>query len=286
MRKIVSIVLALVSSLAIQASSPTETGKLEPIRPVAKAFTLDYGGASVLDTYLSSIKYSGYNLRLGYERLQAMHFNPEKWVMQLEAGVDYANTLNPAQDLVFHTAMFDAKWGMMHRWRVVDGLQLFGGGSTQLRGGAIYAPVNSNNVVSVKAHWSVDLTAMAVYNRKFGELPITFRYQATLPVAGLMYSLDYGESYFELYEGNLSGLAHLSWVGNRFALNQLVAADLHLGNTILRFGYRGVYETSWVNNLNTQIFRHSLVLGLCGEWVNVPTNSKLSDKARVISSIY
>ena len=28
------------------------------------------------------------------------------------------------------------------------------------------------------------------------------------------------------------------------------------------------------------------VLGLCGEWVNVPTNSKLSDKARVISSIY
>lgn len=80
--------LALVSSLAIHASSPTETGKLEPIRPVAKAFTLDYGGASVLDTYLSSIKYSGYNLRLSYERLQAMRFNPEKWVMQLEAGVD------------------------------------------------------------------------------------------------------------------------------------------------------------------------------------------------------
>ena len=275
-----------VSAYVMYAGENTETDVDEPVRPVAKAFTIDYGRASVLDTYLSSIKYSGYNLRLGYERLQAMRFNPEKWVMQLEVGVDYANAINPAKDLVFHTLMTDVKWGMMHRWWVAEGLQLFGGGSTQFRGGAIYAPTNSNNVVSAKANWSVDLTAMAVYNHKFWGLPITFRYQATLPVSGVMYSLDYGESYFELYEGNRSGLAHFSWFGNRFALNQLVAADMHFGNTVVRLGYRGVYETSWVNNLNTQIFRHSLVVGLCGEWISVSSGSKLSNVARVISSIY
>ena len=154
------------------------------------------------------------------------------------------------------------------------------------RGGAIYAPVNSNNVVSVKAHWNVDITAMAVYGCKVGRLPITLRYQATMPIVGIMYSLDYGESYFELYEGNHSGLVNLSWVGNRFALNNLLSADMHFGNTTVRLGYRGVYETSWVNNLNTQIFRHSFVIGLCGEWLSVRPGSKMSDKARIISSIY
>ena len=225
-------------------------------------------------------------MRLGYERLQAMKFNPDQWIMQLEVGADYANAKNPAKDFTFHTLMADVKWGMMHKWKVVPSLQAFAGGSTQFRGGAIYAPVNSNNVVSVKAHWSVDLTGMVVYNCNAGTCPITLRYQATLPVAGLMYSLDYGESYFELYEGNHSGLAHFSWVGNRFALNQLACIDLHLDKTIMRFGYRGVYETSWVNNLNTQIFRHSFVVGLCGEWLSVRPGAKMSEKARIISSIY
>lgn len=286
MKRLCAIVVAIVSVIAMCAGTKTEADTVVTIRPVAKAFTVDYGGASVLDTYLSPIKYSGYNVRLGYERLQAMSFAPEKWVMQLELGVDYANTKNPAKDLTFHTLMIDAKWGMMRRWYLMPELQIYGGGSTQLRGGAIYAPANSNNVVSVKAHWSVDITGMVVYNCKLGKLPITLRYQATLPLAGVMYSLDYGESYFELYEGNHTGLAHLSWVGNRFALNQLLSTDMHFGNTIVRLGYRGVCETSWVNNLNTKIFRHSLVVGLCGEWISVYSGSKMSEKTRIISSIY
>ena len=260
----------------------------EPLRPVLSAYMVDYGGASVLDTYLSPIKYKGKNVRVGYERMRAMKFNPERWVIQYEAGLDYAPEKNPAENHTIHTLMADLKWGMMHRWNFypVEGLQLYGGGSTQLRGGALYAPANSNNVVSVKATWSLDLMGMAVYNCKIGKIPVTFRYQATLPMIGIFYSPEYGESYYEIYVGNHSGLVHFGWVGNHFSMNNLVTADLHIGKTTLRIGYRNVMETSWINNLNTRIFRDSIVLGVCGEWLNIQPGAKHVERARVISAMY
>lgn len=289
-RKIISLLMTLVLCVMnrVSADESCDNMQNEPLRPVLSAYMVDYGGASVLDTYLSPIKYKGENMRIGYERMRAMKFNPKKWIMQYEAGVDYAPTKNPAENHTIHTLMVDFKWGMMHRWNLsmVEGLQLYGGGSTQLRGGALYAPANSNNVVSVKAAWSMDLTGMAVYNRKIGKLPVTFRYQATLPMIGVFYSPEYGESYYEMYVGNHSGLVHLGWVGNRFSMNNLVTADIHLDKTIFRIGYRNVVETSWVNILNTRIFRNSIVVGVCGEWLKLQPGAKVSENARIISAMY
>lgn len=290
MKKICSIISCV--ALALFSCYGTETigdsVVVKPVRPVMSSFMVDVGGASVLDTYLSPVRYEGVNMRLGYERMKAMKFNPEKWVKQLEVGVDYVPSENPAQTRIIHTLMLDAKWGMMHRWRdvAVSRLQLFAGGSTQLHGGALYAPANSNNVVSVKLGWDLAFSGMAVYNCKIGRMPVTFRYQATLPLVGVLYSLDYGENYYEMYVGNYAGLVHFGWPGNHFSMTNLVTADMHFGNTTLRVGYRGVTETSWVNNLNTQIFRHSFVLGIGGEWIGIKSGTDLSEKARIISAIY
>lgn len=286
-KKILSLILIMAGCVtSVAAGECCDSISSNPVRPVMSAYMVEVGRASVLDTYLSPVRYKGVSLRLGYERMQAMKFNPDKWVMQLEAGIDYSPAKNPAENHTIHTLMLDAKWGMMHRWRVKPDLQLFGGGSTQLRGGALYAPANSNNVVSVKINWSLDLTGMAVYDRKIGRLPVTFRYQATLPVLGVFYSPEYGESYYEMYVGNHSGLVHVGWVGNHFTMTNLLTTDMHFGNTTLRVGYRGRVDTSWVNNLNTQIFSHCAVVGVCGEWMSVKYGSKLSERARIISAMY
>lgn len=273
--------------IAFVSFADEKVGDIEVLRPVSKAYTLDMGHTSTLDTYLSSLKYEGYNLRIGYERIQAMKFNPEKWVQQLDLHALYANPKNPAKTVSMHLAMVNAKWTMMHRWKdVLPRLQLYAGGSTQLGGGALYAPANSNNVVSVKVNWSVDISAMAVYNCKVGKLPVTLRYQATMPILGAMYSLDYGESYFEMYVGNHSGLIHFSSWANRFAMENYVSADLHFSNTALRLGYRNTIESTFVNNLHTQFYHNSFVVGVSGEWMSINPRTKLSEKARVISALY
>lgn len=282
MRKVLVVcVCAVACVVAVAQTQPVE-------RPVISSFMIESGSSSILDTYLSPLRNRGVHVRLEYERLQAMRFNPEKWIMQMDAGVDYDNVHNPAGNHTEHSLMGDFRWGMMRCWNdaFVPCLQLAVGGATQFRGGVIYKPANSNNVVSVKMHLSVGVTAMASYGVKVASLPITMRYQATMPVAGVFFSPEYEESYYEIYVGNHAGLAHFGWWGNRFDMVNLLTADLHLGATVLRLGYRNRIETSWVNHLNTQIFTHAAVLGVGGEWLSLRKERRESEKSRIISAMY
>ncbi len=286
------IVMALLSAFTMMvqpfASFASDTTEVKIERPVNSAFTFDVGGAQILDTYLTPIKYTGYNLRIGYERMQAMKFSPDRWVSQMDMGVEYQNVKNIPRNHVMHSLMAEYLWGMMHRWRIgaVQGLQLMIGGGTRFRGGVIYNANNSNNPVSVKLHWSVNIQGMAVYNMRLGRLPVTWRYEATLPFIGTFFSPEYGQSFYEIYLGDRSGLVHCGWWGNRFDMRNLLTVDLHFGRTSLRLGYRGQIETSFVNNLNYHFFTHSAVIGVSGEWMSLRMGNSETERARIISSLY
>lgn len=290
MMKLTTRILAtLVLATSCLYSSAQDSLQVEVLRPSISSFTAEVGSASILDTYLTPIRYHGVNTRLAYEGLRAMKFSPDRWIMQGVAAVEYANVQNPAGNHTMHSLMIDTKWGMMHRWNDVftPRLTLHLGGSPQLRGGVIYNAYNSNNPVSAKIRLSLNLTAMASYHINVGRMPVTLRYQATLPTIGAFFSLDYGEAFYELYVGNTQGIVNVGWWGNRFDMENLLTADLHLGNSVLRLGYRNLIETSWVHNLNTQIFTHGFVIGLSGEWLQLGARQKkLSPAARIVSALY
>lgn len=282
-----TIAVLILASLTLNAMAQ-ETAE-EVVRPSVSSFTAEVGGASILDTYLTPIRYHGINTRISYEGMRAMGFEPDKWIMQGVAAVEYANVRNHARNHTMHSLMLDVKWGMMYRWKdiIAPGLTLHLGGSPQLRGGVIYNAYNSNNPVSAKIRASIDLTAMASYHVNVGRLPVTLRYQATLPAIGAFFSLDYGEAFYELYLGNTRGIVNVGWWGNRFDVENLFTADLHFGSSVLRIGYRNLIETSWVHNLNTQIFTHGFVIGISGEWLQLGARQKkLSSSARVVSALY
>ena len=69
-------------------------------------------------------------------------------------------------------------------------------------------------------------------------------------------------------------------------LDNLVTADLRLGATSLRLGYKGHILTSKVNNIVTREFTHSFVIGVSGEWLSLAPDHKPSDEARIISAYY
>ena len=263
--------LLLATQVATMAQAPPDTATTTwSERPVLAMFTAAVGHASLLDTYLTPIRYKGLNLELGFEHLQNTGFNPQRWARQLTLGVEYDNVDNRVGNNTMHTITADGQCPLMHRWQwPAQHIQLLTGPMTQLRAGIIYDAANSNNVVSVKARWSLGITAMACYDTRLARKPFTLRYQASLPVAGVFFSPDYDESYYEMYLGNRKNLAHLGWWGNRFDLTHQLLADWHLGGTIVRLGYRGRFESSWVNNLSTKIYTHSLVVGIGGEFLTV-----------------
>jgi len=261
----------------------TSGTEVETCRPVASMFTLDLGHASILDSYLSPIRYKGEAIRIGYEAQKA---SSQSVTWQLDVGVDYDYTNNPAGNHTAHSLLLDARWGVMKRWKHVlkQGLTLMAGGSTQLMGGALYNSYNSNNVVSARVNWNVGLMGQAVFNTHIKRLPITIRYQVNLPVAGLFFSPDYDEAYYEIYLGNHKDLVHFGWWGNRFDMENFIAADMHLGSAILRVGYRNRIQSSWTNQINVQEATHCLVIGIGGEFVGV--SHKKRANRNINSSIY
>ena len=227
-------------------------------------FTLDIGYASIHDSYLTPVTYSGTDVALGYEAMRATRFSPGTWLWQLQVAANYNYTENTAGNNELHKLVGDVSFDMQRQWRgvIANRLDLSVGPMTQLRAGVIYNPANSNNTVTARAHWNVGATGMVTWKTRLSRLPITLRYQMHLPVAGVFFAPEYDESYYEIYLGNHKNLAHLGWWGNRLDMTNYLGADLHLGKTALRVGYRTRLEHWNVNHLHVHDVTHSLVLGV------------------------
>ena len=225
-------------------------------------FTVDAGYASVHDSYLTPITYDGLDLAMTYEAMRPMR--NDQWLWQLMVGADYNYVENDAQNNDMHKLIGDITFDMQRHWKGLGDrrLSLSVGPMTQLRAGIIYDEVNSNNPVSVRAHWNVGATGMAAWHTWLWRLPVTLRYQAQLPFVGVFFAPEYDESYYEIYLGNHKNLAHLGWWGNRFDMTNYLGADLHLGSTTLRIGYRSRLEHWSVNHLKVHDVTHSIVLGI------------------------
>jgi len=287
--KIVVLATLLMSLLSLPAWAGGDDDAVRdtPLRPTLSMFTADVGWGSVYDSYLAPLAYDGLNLSLGYEAMRAASFSPHDWLWQATVAVDYDNIRNPAGNNHTHLLMGDLVVDLQHRWHGVDGtpVDAWAGPMMQVRGGVIYNPSNSNNTVSAQLRASVGVTGMAAHNTRLWRVPMTLRYQLQLPVLGVFFAPEYDESYYEIYLGNHRNLAHVGWWGNRLDMSHYLGADLHLGSTIVRVGYRCRVERSWVNNLHVHNVSHSVVLGIGGEFLGLGRKPRLADR-QIISPLY
>ncbi len=279
--------LALLAvALAGVTASAQDDASPDPIRPVVSAYMFNIGGAKLVNTYLTPIKYSGVDFGFAYERMQAMKFNPERWVMRLEASIDMNKTENPVRNADMWRLVGDVSWGMTYRWRLPYGITVAAGGSSGLDLGCMYNPRNGNNPVAVEAAWTVNASGYATWQTKVWNLPVTLKYQTAIPVAGVFFSPDYGELFYEIYLGNHNGLAHFAWWGSYFRMDNLLTADIHFGATALRIGFRNDILSTKVNNIVTRAVTYSAVIGVAGEWMSLNPYKRPDSKARVISALY
>lgn len=256
------------------------------VRPVVSAYALEVGTAHIAQTYLSPLRHRGTAVALSYERRQAMRFDPEHWVMQLDGRLSFASTVNmPARNAKLYDLNLRLGWSMLRRWRAGE-WTLWGGGSTSVDLGALYLPRNSNNPVAARGDWTVNLAAGVSRSVVLGRVPVTLRYMAELPLTGIFFSPQYGELYWEIYLGNHSGLIHAAWPGNFFRLGNLLTADVRLGRTIVRLGYRCNIASSKASHIVSRSVEHMAVVGIATEWLSLRPGSQSFDNARIISSLY
>ena len=276
---------ALIIAVALAAAN-TATAQQDTVRPVLSAYTFEAGSAHLCDTYLTPLRYSGWNLGLGYERMQAMRFNPRRWVMRLDARADLSRSLNPAGNAEMWQIGLRPSWSMMWRTSLPHGFTIAAGGNVGADIGVLYLMRNSNNPASARASVTIGATGMAVWNGRIGRLPVTLRYQPTIPLTGVFFSPDYDELYYEIWLGNHKGLAHCAWPGNFFRLDNLLTTDLRFGATTLRLGYRCEVFSTKTSGIVTRDITHSFIIGIATEWLSLRSGSSHTPAAAIISSLY
>ena len=256
-RTIIHLLLLAIATVFTAAAQDSED-----VLPRQSVLMVDAGYASVHDSYLTPITYDGVDLALSIEAVRPVRQG--RWLWQLNVGADYNYVENDAKNNDLHKLMGDISFNMQHVWLGVihPRLSLSAGPMAQVRAGIVYDEVNSNNPVTVRAHANLGATGMAWFNTRLGRKPITLRYQLQLPVMGVFFAPEYDESYYEIYLGNHKNLAHLGWWGNRLDMTNYLGADLQMGKTTLRIGYRNRLEHWTVNHLHVHDISHSLVLGL------------------------
>lgn len=286
-RLTIQLILACAAaSSPICAQQVYESDSITVVRPVTAAYTVEVGTSRIADTYLSPIKYSGWGASLRYERLQAMKFNPEHWIMQLSVSANVERAQNRVGNATMWYCGLDFNWSMMRRYRPTAGLMLAAGGRIEAEVGCLYLARNGNNPASAKAAVTLGITGIAAYSMNIGRLPVTFAWQPAMPFIGTFFSPDYGELYYEIYLGDHGGLAHLATPDKYFKLDNIVTADLHFGATSLRLGYHGSIISTKVNHIVSNHFTHCAVIGVSGEWISLNPRKPLSKRAKVISALF
>lgn len=283
MRKpLISLFLFLVAFLTMNAQDVD----LQLLRPATSAVTLSVGSSEIIDTYLSPLTYTGWNLSLAYERMQAMKFAPDNWVSRFDISVDASHGSNYVGNGSMWRGSFATSWSMMRRWHLPSTYKIGIGPAALLSAGAIYNPRNGNNPAAAKAAVAVGATAYATRMLHIHGIRVLARLSTTAPLLGAFFSQQYGELYYEIWLGNRSGLVHCAWPGNYRQLDTTLTADIEIGSSWLRVGYRNLFHSSRTCDITTRVITNSLIVGISGEWISLRKASRISPTTRIISALY
>lgn len=277
--------LFLWMALPLVAQSDEE----EVPRSINESTMVGIGGYNLRDTYLSpstDINYTGWVARILNERMKVVRLADYKISRQQLINVEFGSTRNGAETANEYAGFVDYSLGYHYRFtNLLPGLKVLTGASARLAGGFIYNTRNSNNPVSGKGDFDLNLSAMAIYNFKIKEFPLTFRYQAEIPFAGVLFSVHKGEPYYFLTQGGSDGIVRFSSFHNKFAMKNYFTLDIPVSNFTLRVGYlNSMYRTD-VNSIKTHVLSNSFMIGFVKEFVSFG-GKRLKSNAHRYSSAY
>jgi hypothetical protein len=229
---------------------------------ITRSTTVGIGGTNILDTYLSDehFKGTGVSILSTIERQQ-----PDcRWstLMEHEANLSLCKSRNIQQEM---EGAYNFYWGKLYRWQLLDGaLSLQAGGLANASLGFIYNTSNGNNPAQARAHLNLMPTGVASYRFQLFHKQMVARYELNLPLAGIQFSPNYGQSYYEIfnrgdYDHNVVPTTFVSAPEWR----NLLTLDAAITRKItLRIGYLGNIQQSKVNNIRQHVWTHRFLIGI------------------------
>ena len=254
--------VAAVAALAAQGAAAQEADSVVSGRVTTTAYMIGAGRTRVLDTYLSQEHFAG----PGFTFLAAIERQRpgSRWLTAMQHQANIALAGDRAGQASELEGSYNFYWGRYYSWRMLaDRLTLMAGGMVDANIGFVYNTFGGNNPAQARLHVNVMPSAAAAYEFRVGRRKLAVRYEVQLPLVGIMFSPNYGQSYYEIfsrgdYDHNIVPTTFVSAPCFRLQL----MADINLGRRFtLRFGYLGDYQQAAVNNLKSHVYSHRFMVG-------------------------
>ncbi len=235
------------------------------LKPTNRATLVGIGKNFLTDTYLSPLKYDGLSVSILQEQMKGTELFSGKLLLQQQFQLQVAITKNPTASASEYFGEVSYQANGLYPFVETNGFRFFAGGGPEASLGGIYNARNSNNPGSLKTSVNLNLSAMVVYNWR----NLTFRWQVTSPWAGVFFTPEYGQSYYEIFSlGNGKGTVRFASFQNQLALRNYFTVDIPIKNFTVRTGYLGDYYKTDVNEITTKIMSHQFMVGLAYESLN------------------
>ena len=267
MMRILKHILPALALLAMPAMSRAQyfiCDSIMPQRIVVKSSQYGVTLFNNLDTYLSGYSFTGLGIHYSQENYRDAITRGYRWKYQRLFNADIGYGIQ--QYNLQYCGLADYSWSGYHSFEVHPQLQLLAGAQIQLEGGALYVPGNGNSPVAAKLRTAIAASGMAIYHFKVLNNEWIARYQIDIPLAGIMFAPQYGQSYYEIFGlGHCNGIVSFSYPGNTPSWRHFMTLDIPLKcrrrSTTLRIGYTANLFQSDINEIRCHIYRHSFTIG-------------------------
>ena len=262
---------ALLLSLYVQGQNLQEQGA-PPNKEVLHSSMFGAGFSNILDTYLSPYSYTGTSLRIQRETMRMTKLWDGQVSNQVLIDVNAAINRNHAKNIDEYAGGIRYSQGWFYnfnggnivnpverstsRWNFAAGLAASG------YVGTVYIDRSGNNPVQAKLDLMIDASAMATYDMVIGKHHFLWRYQLYVPLLGMAFSPEYGQSYYEAFGlHNTDNNIVFAYPGNMPSMRHRLTLDIPIRRYTLRIGYVAQFNQSTFNHLKYHSYSHDFMVG-------------------------
>ncbi len=253
--------IALAGLLLVPVRARAQSDTIPSNRTITNVQMIGLGYTNILDTYLSPEEYSGEEIRY------ISHTTREKAGSRLSRQIvhsgNFAYTDNRAGKGGEISGLYTFEYGCHYNWALLGGkLHVKAGAVADANLGFIYNTRNGNNPFQARVSLNILPSGAATYRFHIRQMPIAVGYELGIPLIGVMFSPNYGQSYYEIFsQGNYDHNVVITTPNKAPSLRQMLTLDVTFGKSTWRVGYLGDYDQAKVNNLKRHVYTHALLIG-------------------------
>lgn len=255
-------------SVAAQTESTDSVAAMPVENPVTdsriihRTLMVGAGSVNILDTYLSPEKYRGTEFRFVSHTSRPTRCKGFSQILIHQGNMSLSDNRADNNSEIAGTYNFQYAW--RYNWDfLANRLHVEAGAGADLLLGFLYNTRNGNNPAQAKAAVNIAPSAAVAYCFTAWKRPFVLRYEASVPLVGVMFSPHFGQSYYEIFnEGNYDHNVVATTFATTPSLRQMVGIDFSLWHTWFRVAYLADWQQSDVNSIKYHSYSNMIMIGI------------------------